>query len=81
MVKKNNVAWQNLDCETVYILNETNGEEILLTGIAEEIWKFLCEGMKTEEIIETLSEEYVDDNVAKDVLEFVCSLKEQNILE
>ena len=81
MIKRESFAWQKIDGNTLYLLNETNGKEFFLEGIAVEIWDCLWSGLSIDSVVKKYTEKYDVTCIEEDLKEFIKSMKEQGILE
>lgn len=75
-------AYQNILKETVVILPRTRWVH-LFNEVGSEIWKFLEEPRRVEEVVSHLCEEFeVDEETARrDALEFLNILHERELIE
>ena len=81
MIINKKIIAKEIKDETV-LLNPENGDYFSLNAMGTKVYNCICEGMETEEIVNSLLGEYDIgyDTLKNDIESLVNKMKEKNIL-
>lgn len=81
MIINKKIITREIQDETV-LLNQENGDYFSLNGIGTEVYKCICKGMETEEIVNFLLNKYdtSHDTLKNDIVSLINKMQEKNIL-